>query len=331
LRGKVAERGAFVSEEHYNQVRADVVLKVKEAYFSLYWVDRVIQISQDEKEVLRRLARISQKKYETGLANQQDILKAQLEISKVEDRILGLSQGRRAIASQLNALMNRHPDEEIPAVEELDIFPIRQDVEELYRVAEERRPELRKVRRVIERNQESLKLAKKNYYPDFVVMFDYIDIGGGSTDHPRDGGNAWMGSVGVSIPLWRKKLHAAKAEARLRLEASRDVYSNIQNETLSKINELYHEAKTAEEQVRLYKHSLLPQAEQAFKASEVGYLAGEVDFLNLLDSERMILTIKTGYHKAVADYHKSLSRLERIVGRDLVEDRESHTVPIRGQ
>ena len=331
LKGKIAERRAFVLEEHYSQVRADVILKVKEAYFSLYWIEKVIQISQEEKEVLKRLARISQKKYETGLANQQDILKVQLEISKVEEKILNLSQGRRALMSRLNALLYRPPEAEIGDIGDLEIQPITENLEALYQMAKERRPELRKVRRLVERNEESLKLAKKNYYPDFTVMFDYIDIGGGSTDHPRDGRNAWMGSVSISIPLWRKKLHAAKAEAMLHLEASKDVYSNIQNETFSMINELYHEAKTAEEQVRLYKYSLLPQAEQSFKASEVGYLAGKVDFLNLLDSERMVLTIRTGYHKALADYSKSLSRLERIVGRDLVKHRESKTEPILGQ
>jgi len=84
------------------------------------------------------------------------------------------------------------------------------------------------------------------------------------------------------------------------------------------VNELYHEVKTDEEQINLYRYSLLPQAEQAFKASEVGYLAGKVDFLNLLDSERMILMIKTGYHKSIADFGKSLAQLERVVGIDLI-------------
>jgi len=70
--------------------------------------------------------------------------------------------------------------------------------------------------------------------------------------------------------------------------------------------------------VNLYKYSLIPQAEQSLKASEVGYLAGKVDFLNLLDSERMLLLIETGYFKAIADLGKSLAQLERVVGKNLV-------------
>jgi cobalt-zinc-cadmium efflux system outer membrane protein len=317
LKGKIAERGASVLKEQYNRARAEVILEVKISYYTLYWLDNVIQISQEEKEVLKRLARIAQKKYETGQANQQDVLKAQLEMSKVEDKILGLNQARKAAASELNALLDRSPDSPVGMAKEPEIYPFGEDVETLYQLAEKERPEMRKARRIIEMNEESLKLAKKNYYPDFKIMFDYVDIGGGTTGQIEDGRDSWMGSVGINIPIWRGKLHAAEAEAALHLKASQEKYAEVKNETLSRVRTLHFEAETAKDQISLYKYSLLPQAEQAFKASEVSYLAGKVDFLNLLDSERMVLMVKTGYHKAISDYGRSLARLERAVGKEL--------------
>jgi cobalt-zinc-cadmium efflux system outer membrane protein len=317
LKGRVAERGASVLEEQYNRARAEVILEVKVSYYTLYWLDNVIQISQEEKEVLKRLARIAQKKYETGQANQQDVLKAQLEMSKVEDKILSLNQARKAAASELNALLDRSPDSPVGMAKEPEIYLFGEDVETLYQLAEEERPEMRKARRIIEMNEESLRLAKKNYYPDFKIMFDYVDIGGGTTGQIEDGRDSWMGSIGINIPIWRGKLHAAEAEAALQLKASQERYTEVKNETLSRVSSLHFEAETAEDQISLYKYSLLPQAEQAFKASEVSYLAGKVDFLNLLDSERMVLMVKTGYHKAISDYGKSLARLERAVGKEL--------------
>jgi outer membrane protein TolC len=179
------------------------------------------------------------------------------------------------------------------------------------------RPEMRKVRHFIEKNEESLKLAKKNYFPDFKLMVDYIDIGAGTTTNPEDGRNSWMASVGINIPIWRKKLHAAEAEAAVSLKASKDRYKDVENVTLSQVNEFFFEVKTAQEQIELYRYSLLPQAEQTFKASEIGYLTGKVDFLDLLDSERMVLLIKIGYFKTIADFGKSLAQLERAVGKDL--------------
>jgi cobalt-zinc-cadmium efflux system outer membrane protein len=318
IKGEVAHSQAWILEAQYRAVKADIILKVKQTFFSLYWFDKALKISQEEKEVLQRLVRVAQKKYETGQATQQDVLKAQLEISKVLDKILSLKQGRKAVAAEMNTLLNRPVEASVWIVDEVEVPGIQFELVELYEWAKENRPELIKVQRLIEKGEKSLKLTKKNYYPDFHVMFDYIDIGSGTTTSPEDGRNAWMGSVGINIPLWRKRLRAAEAEEATKLEASEDLYRNIENETLSRVNELFFEAKTVEEQIKLYQYSLLPQAEQSFKASEIGYLAGKVDFLNLLESERMVLMIKTGYHKAVSDLNKSLARLERIVGKELV-------------
>ncbi len=318
IKGEVARSQAWILEAQYRAVKADVILKVKQTFFSLYWFDKALKISQEEKEVLQRLAGVAQKKYETGQATQQDVLKAQLEISKVLDKILSLKQGRKAVAAEMNALLNRPTEASVEIIEEVGVPGIQFELPELYEWAKENRPELIKVRRLIEKNEKSLKLAKKNYYPDFHVMFDYIDIGSGTTTSPEDGRNAWMGSIGINIPLWRKRLQAAEAEEATKLGASEDLYRNVENETFSRVNDLFFEAKTVEEQIKLYRYSLLPQAEQSFKASEIGYLAGKVDFLNLLESERMILMIKTGYHKAISDLNKSLARLERVVGKELV-------------
>ncbi|UCC41613.1 MAG: TolC family protein [Candidatus Aminicenantes bacterium] len=316
LKGEVARSYSSLLEEEYSAVKADIVLKVKRIFFSLYWFDKALTIAQEEKEVLQRLTRIAQKKYETGTANQQDVLKAQLEISKILDKILTLKQGRKALASQLNSLLNKPQDARVGEVEEFQVPEFLAKLSELSKWAIENRPELKKARRLIEKNEKSLKLTKKNYFPDFQLMLDYIDIGGGTTTNPNDGQNAWMGSIGVSIPLWRNKLRAAEAEEAIKLEASRDRYRDMENDTLSRVNELFFEVKTTEEQINLYKYSLLPQAEQSFKASETAYLTGKVDFLNLLESERTILRIKTGYYKAISDFGKSLAHLDRVVGRE---------------
>lgn len=320
LKGEIARKGASVLEEQYNAVKIDIVLRVKKAFFSFFWLDKAIRISLEEKEVLKRLAKIAEMKYETGKASQQDVLKAQLEISKVLDKLLIFNQGRRAIIAELNSLLDRPPDSYLGEVEEFEIPELKVELEKLYELAREMRPEMRKARHFIEKNEESLKLAKKNYFPDFKLMVDYIDIGAGTNPtNVEDGRNSWIASVGIDIPIWRKKLHAAEAEAAISLKASEDRYKDVENVTLSQVNEFFFEVKTAQEQVELYRYSLLPQAEQTFKASEIGYLTGKVDFLDLLDSERMVLLVKIGYFKTIADLGKSLARLERVIGKDLMK------------
>jgi cobalt-zinc-cadmium efflux system outer membrane protein len=317
LKEDLATQESLSLQHQYHAVRADTLVRVKDAFFSLFLLDRSMGISREEKEVFGEFSRIALKKYETGQASQQDALKAQLEITRVSEKMLTLGKLRKAVVAELNSLLNRDPDLPLGETEEYALPDMPFPLEQLYEWAREYRPELRKAQSVIQKNRVIMEKVKKDYYPDFRVMVDYIDIGAGSTTHPEDGRNAWMASIGVNIPLWRKKLHAAEAEAAIRTQASEELFKNIANETFSQISALYFEIETAKEQMALYEFSLLPQAEQALKASRIGYLAGKVDFLNLLDSERVILAIKNGYFKIQADLGKSLTRLERLVGKEL--------------
>ena len=318
LRGKVAASHADILKEQYFRIKAEVTARIKEIYYTIYWFDTALKISGEEKDILNRLARIARKKYEAGNANQQNALKAQLEISRVADKVLRLQQGRQAAVTGLNYLLNRPQETAFQELKDIAVPFLSLNLGELLNMAEEGRPELKRAQKLVIKNEWQLKLAKKNYYPDFNFMLDYIDIGGGATSLEQDGRNAWMGSVGINIPLWRKKLHASEAEAKIRLEAGMEDYRAAWNDTKAQVNELFHDIKTYEEQLKLYKFSMLPQAEQASRASEIAYVAGKVDFLNILDRERMVLQIKTGYYKILSDLWKSLSRLERIVGRELV-------------
>jgi outer membrane protein TolC len=331
LKEQIALEQAAVLEEQILQIRQDISLKVKEAYHSLSWFDEAVQIGLTEKEVLQRLADVARRKYEVGSASQQDYLKAQLEITRVTDKLLSLKQGRHAAVAQLNALLSRPADSMIETVEKPVFIPLQVIPEVLTEWAAAERPELRATQQLIKKNGLDLDLAKKNYWPDFNVMVDYFDIGGGTTTHPQDGRNAWMASIGINIPLWRGKLKAAETEAAIQLKANQNVLKSLQNDTAAKIRELYHEIKMYDEQISLYRHSLVPQAEQSLKASEIGYVAGTVDFLNFLDAERMLLQLKTGYAKLLADRGKSLARLERVVGRDLNIYPETHKMVFTSQ
>ena len=128
---------------------------------------------------------------------------------------------------------------------------------------------------------------------------------------------AWMGAFGVNIPLFRNKLKAAETEAALNLEARREMLADVKNDTFFRINEIFHEIQTAEELLKIYEFSLIPQAELSLKSSEIGYLAGKVGFLHLLESERMILQLRLGYFQILSGLGKSLALLERIVGFEL--------------
>ena len=228
-----------------------------------------------------------------------------------------LKQGKKGIEAKLNALLNRPTEATFGRLGHVGEPHLMLDLSELYELAKVGRPELKQAQHFILKSEKSIELAKKNNWPDFTLMFEYFDIGAGSTSNPGDGRNAWAGAIGINIPLWRGKYNASEAEAAIRLTASQKRFEDITNDTAARVNEYYQEIMTYKDQLALYTHALIPQSEQTFKASEIGYISGKVDFLNLLESERMVLQIKTGYFKNLSDSRKSLARLERLVGQDL--------------
>lgn len=329
LKERIAAAEARVSLSRYRGVVADVMLEVKDRFFTLLWLDRTTGLLEKEADVIDGLIRVATVKYQAGKASQQDVLKAQLELTRLQDRLLGLLQSRRSAASQLNALLNRPPETEVPPLEFGGGLPAEDGREGFRAAALANRPEIAQFEYMVSRDRRRLDLAEKNYYPDFQVMVEYVDIGVGTTPDPRDGRDAWMASVGMNIPLWRKKLRAGKAEAQTRLRASEKSLAALQRKTEALVHELHDEMATAEEQLALYADVLLPQAEQTLKASEAGYLAGKVDFLTLLESQRMILTIRMGMERIFSEIWKTNARLERLTGLDLDAGMEGQNTRIR--
>lgn len=132
-----------------------------------------------------------------------------------------------------------------------------------------------------------------------------------------DGQDAWMGTVAINIPIWFDKLNAQIKEKKAQLEAARKKYENVGNTVFYEVEDLYFKILTYKDIISLYKTALIPQTEQSFQAAKTAYEAAKVDFLNWLDSERVLLQTRLAYYKAIADYQKSIAYLERVVGKDL--------------
>jgi outer membrane protein TolC len=124
--------------------------------------------------------------------------------------------------------------------------------------------------------------------------------------------------LSINVPIFQKrKYDAGVREANARLKSSKRAYKNRENMTLFGVKDFHFKVQTAERLVKLYRDSIIPQAEQSLKAAEVGYQAGQVDFLNLIDSQRVLLDFNLAFYRAVADFGINIAGLERVVGVEL--------------
>jgi len=277
-------------------------------------------VVEEERRVLARMQDVAQVKYASGLVSQQDVLKAQLALSRIEDELTRLRRNMVTVKSRLNRLLNRPPAAELPEPRaELPDFELG-DVQRYFELARGKRPELSLARAAIEKAVRGKRLAKREYFPDLTLSLQYVRVGERPMPTlPENGKDAALIKAAINVPLWFGKLRAGVKEAVAKLSMARHKKEAVEISISSEVQDAYERVDTARDLVTLYESVIIPQAEQTFQASEVGYQTGEVDFLNYLDSERMLLAAKKAYYAVVADLGKQLAYFERTLGTRVEE------------
>lgn len=314
LKGEIARTEAAQRAQDYQSVTLDVIRQVKEAYFDLYYLDQTRRILQKYRTLLEKFARIAEARYSVGQGQQQDVLRAQVEISLLVERLEMLEARRQAVQARINSLLNRSPDvplAELPQ-EAVSFVDLPFSLEEMYLKAREENPEVEKERLEIRKASLELDLARKNLYPDFTASVGYFLRGG-----PFD--NMYEYRLGIQIPLyfWRKERLGVEERLAER-ERSRHGYQQALQDVTYQIKDAYIQARTAQRLMELYQRGILPQATASLDAALAAYQVGRVDFLALVTDALTILTYETQYQEEQRDYFQSLVRLEQQVGHVLV-------------
>ncbi len=174
LRGQIATRDADAEALNYEAVSRRVAAQVKQAYFDLYFTDQSLATLRKDRELLEKFAKISEIRYSVGKAAQQDVLKAQVELSRLKERETVLEQGRHTLQAQLNSLRNLPPDTPLGSTAEARPSVLAHSLDELEKAAEASFPELRRARTMVEANRLGVSLAEKEVHPNFSLGYTYM-------------------------------------------------------------------------------------------------------------------------------------------------------------
>lgn len=313
LRGKVAEKDAAIVHHEHEAMELEVVASVKEAYFDLYAVQLSLTVTRAEEDVLKEVETIAESKYATGAVSQQDVLKAQTETTLLQQQLLELEQQEATAKAKLNLLLNRSADSPLGLAVTPPAMEPDPDTGKLFELAEKARPEIQRAQMDIERNEAQRNLMKKEFFPDYRLGVEYGHMNGGYTDYSGSE-NLVVLTLGFDLPIWRTKYRAGVREAEKMVESSRAALEAEEKQISYDVQDAHFKLVTARRTVDLYKNSLIPQAEARFKASEAAYRAGQVSFLELLESERFLLNARVMEAMAEGNLGIQLARQERAVG-----------------
>ncbi len=316
-KGEAQGKKARILKEEYEAAKNEVVKNVKVTFYDLYWLDQAIQINEEEKSILEKLEKAAQRKYESNLGPQQDVIKLQVELSNIIKKIALLGQNRKSVATQINRLLDRETGLPIDTITKVQIDEFSYELEDVLEKTKNSRQDLIVANLSVEKSEIEKTLARMNYLPDFTFGYEYTEIGGGSTSSIDDGQDAWMGKVSVNVPFWFGKIKSEVKAKEEELEAARERQKDVGNLADYEVRDMYFKIITYKEIVALYETALVPQSQQAFDVSQTGFETGSVSFLDWLDAQRTYLQTRLAYYKAITDYQKSIAILERVVGKNL--------------
>ena len=319
-RAQVSTVRAEIKREQANAQRAELVRQVKLAYFELAYLDRGIGITTQERELLEHYESLARARYSQGVGSQQAVVRLQAEITRVLNRRQELMRERIGVESTLNALRDRPVHLGIPDVSLGERVSVPVDHERLTAIGRTNAPETKVAALAVDSDEVSLRLARRRYLPDVVVgavwgRIQDRDDELGRSNPPPDNGKDTLGlTLGVNIPLYRGTYDAGVREAAARRSSSRESHRHALIGVDSAVRSIAFTLTTIDAQLSLIEDALLPQAEQALRATEESYATGTTSVLDLLDSEEVLLDVRLRLARLEVDYMQALADLERTIG-----------------
>jgi cobalt-zinc-cadmium efflux system outer membrane protein len=315
LRGEIARQDAAAARERYEAVRRSVIQQLATAYLQLAYELQEIRILAQDGKLLEQVARIAEARYRVGQGNQQDVLRAQLERTKLRRDEAMHHQEHYSLQARLRQLLNRTSGEPDVFPEPLTESPLKYTLDELLTKARIANPDLREQEAIVGRQSLQVELARKDFYPDFNLQYMWQHTAGQFRDY-------YVLTFGVHLPVYRRRRQEPElAQAAEELNRSRRDYEVRLQQAYFETRDQYLQAETSAQILRLYREGLIPQAAAAFQAGLAAYQAHRQDFESLLNSFLDVLRLDEEYWHALLDHETALARLEQLTGVSLLRPR----------
>ena len=306
LRGAVADRDADTAKAHIVVVLQDEIETLKTTYFHLAFLQQTLGTLQRNAALLEQVEQQTEAHYSSGQGNQQDVLKAQLERTKILREVSMHHQLVGEDQAELKRILRRPQDSpDIIAEPIADTF-LRYTAAELLDKVREENPNIHENSAMVQRNQTAVDLAQKEFRPDFGVSYMYENTDSKFRDY-------YELSFNVNFPR-RKPRQAALAQAQVNVErAQTDLDTQLQI-ALAEVQKQYVMVKASEEQLLIYRDGLIPQAQATIQAGLAAYQSNREDFETLFSSFMDVLSLNLEYQQTILDHETALAHIERLTG-----------------
>jgi cobalt-zinc-cadmium efflux system outer membrane protein len=306
------------ARKNYESALLSLARDVKDAFFTFHYLARSVEVTRDNVSLVRHFEQVARGRYAAGAAAHPDVIRSQIEVAMLEDRLAGLEQLRPAVVAKLNAILNRPAESVLDWPRPEPYAAVTVEFAPLFAGMLKQNPDLISLEHRIAAMRSRETLAQSKSKPNFELGFGFKDLaepsgsmGSAGSDDPL------MAMISISLPIWSESYAAARRAARA--ERLQVVHEKIQLENTlgSQIKQALYELQDADRRIVLYRDTVLPKAQEMLVSSEMAYQAGTIDFLSLIDAQRSILQFRLEYEELLANSGKSLAELEMLAGGSL--------------
>lgn len=312
-----AEQEATAAHWTLEERKVELRQMVSEAWAQLAYVETSLQLIEKNIALLDDIGRLAEASYKSGMGKQPDILRVQIERTRMEEMKLGLEQQRRSLQAMFTALLRRETGTEV-AVPPAAIEPVTQSADELYALAMKSRPELFARNARIDKAVAGEQLARREYLPDFTLAFEYMQRDAFANEMAMsDGEDMYTATVSFNLPVLTGKRRAMVAEAREEKRMAEADVDMLRNEIRRRIADYLARIDASARMDTLYRDGLLPQDEFSRESSLAAFRAGQIEFMSVLDAQMKLLGDQQKQAMFVAEHQMLRAQLEATIGTKL--------------
>ena len=307
---RIADINVDHSHHELAEKQLDVIARLRSAFYDLWYAQQAIALNRENARLLEQFVTLAKTKFGVGEAALQDVLRANVELAKLDNQSIDLRQQEQSATASLVALLNRQRGDSLGTAFLPDSIASIPSLDSLQALAIVGRPLLIHDSLVVQENAAMLALSKQEYIPDLTLGVQYVTM-------PAGDFRGWSVSAGISLPFAPWTLNKAGSrvdEATARISTSREELSADRNGILASIADLYAKVQSSRQQYNAYRTVILPQANMSLKASLTAYQTGGKDFLTLIDSYRTLVELSMESLMVRKQFEEGVAQLEREVG-----------------
>lgn len=322
LQTGIAQSDAAMAKDEAESVRLRVRVEVRKAFFDLLLAQEEMRVHDEHMGIARQAIEAARIKYTVGKVPQQDVLKAQLAMTRLEEHIIRFERDADVARARMNTLLGRDPATPLRVQGDFGIATALPAEKQLEQVSLQSRPDLLKAQADADKSRKEQQLAGKAYVPDFNVAAGYMLMPAGS-----DMRNNYMIEGSMTLPwLNRRKHEAEMSESAVKVTEQDAEVAALRTAVFGQIDEALAEARSAQRLARMYHEVLGPQADATLHAAVIAYENNQTDLLDLIDSQMTVIDVNLAWFQSMGEFAASMSDLELAVGTPEIDQQRTTAV-----